>query len=316
MSLEDQRRAAREMWHLLEPIHAVTYFSDETTAAYKAIGLKGFWQGYFASRVAPMGAVGGEVCSAVFYNFQPEMVRRALPSAWSAASPEQVLRARDEALQPVLAAMFGDDDAIAEAAELATIAIEGCALEGRALFAGHAALPPPDDPVLRLWWAATLLREHRGDGHVAALLANRIDGLEAHVLVVGSGRLPRELMQTARSWSDEEWVAAERRLTVRGLIESGVLTGAGAELRQRIEDTTDDLAVEPWHRLGEERTHRMAELLDPLPGCNGSGPSKGRSRASATALLVTAPFRTLTPRARAWSSVVAASGPSVATRTM
>lgn len=264
MSLDDQRRTAREMWHLLEPIHAVTYFSDETTAAYKAIGLKGFWQGYFAARVAPMGAVSGEVCSAVFYNFQPEMVRRALPSAWSAASPKQVLQTRDEALQPVLADMFGDDDAISEAADLATIAIEGCSLDGRALFAGHTSLPQPDDPVLRLWWAATLLREHRGDGHVAALLANRIDGLEAHVLVVGSGRLPRELMQTARSWSDEEWVAAERRLTMRGLLESGSLTVAGEETRARIEEATDDLAVEPWHRLGEERTRRLAELLNPL----------------------------------------------------
>lgn len=264
MTLDAQRRTARDMWHLLEPIHAVTYFSEETTAAYKAVGLKGFWQGYFASRVAPMGAVGGEVCSAVFYNFQPEMVRRALPSAWSAASPEAVLRARDEALQPVLEAMFGDDGTIAEAAELATIAIEGCALDGRALFAGHAALPPPEDPVLHLWWAATLLREHRGDGHVAALLASGVDGLEAHVLVVGTGRLPRELMQTARSWSDEEWVAAERRLTVRGLIEPGGLTPAGEALRARIEETTDDLAVEPWHRLGDERTARLAELLAPL----------------------------------------------------
>lgn len=264
MDIDQQRRTARTMWHLLEPIHAVTYFSDETTAAYKAVGLKGFWQGYFASRVAPMGPVGGEVCAAVFYNFQPEMVQRALPSAWAAASPETVLAARDEALQPVLASMFGDADTVAEAADLATLAIEGCALEGRALFAGHAALPPPEDPILRLWWAATLLREHRGDGHIAALLANRIEGLEAHVLVVGTGRLPRELMQTARSWSDEEWLAAERRLAVRGLVEGGRLTSAGEALRQQIEDTTDDLATEPWHRLGDERTERLAELLRPL----------------------------------------------------
>lgn len=264
MTLDAQRKTAREMWHLLEPIHAVTYFSDEVTTAYKSVGLKGFWQGYFASRVAPMGPVGGEVCTAVFYNFQPEMVQRALPSAWAAASPAGVLRSRDEALQPVLVSMFGDDAVMAEAADLATVAIEGCALDGRALFAGHAALPQPDDPVLQLWWAATLLREHRGDGHVAALLANGIDGLEAHVLAVGTGRVPRELMQTARSWSDEEWTAAERRLEVRGLVRSDGLTPAGAALRGRIEDTTDDLAVDPWHRLGEERTARLAELLRPL----------------------------------------------------
>ncbi len=264
MTLDQDRRRARDMWHLLEPIHAVTYFSDETTAAYKAVGLKGFWQGYFASRVAPMGEVGGEVCASVFYNFQPEMVQRALPSAWSAASPETVLAARYEALQPVLASMFGEDHAIAEAAGLATTAIEGCALEGRSLFAGHASLPIPEDPVLQLWWATTLLREHRGDGHVAALLTNRIDGLEAHVMVVAAGHLPRELMQTARSWSDEEWTAAERRLTVRGIIGPDGLTELGSALRNRIEETTDDLALDPWHRLGDERTERLATLLRPL----------------------------------------------------
>jgi hypothetical protein len=261
---ELQRRTARQLWHLLEPIHAVTYFSEETTEAYRAVGLKGFWQGYFASRVAPMGPVGGEVCAAVFYNFQPEMVHRALPAAWDAASPADVLAARDGALQPVLADMFGDDETIAEAADLATIAIEGCDVAGRALFAGHTTLPRPDDPVLRLWWATTLLREHRGDGHVAALLANEVDGLEAHVLFVGTGKVPRELMQAARSWSDEEWAAAERRLRVRGLIDADGLTAAGEALRSRVEDTTDELATGPWHRLGEERTARLATLLGPL----------------------------------------------------
>jgi hypothetical protein len=264
MTIEERRATARRMWHRLEPIHAVTYFSPETTEAYKALGLKGFWQGYFASRVAPMGPVSGEVCAAVFYNFQPEMVQRALPSAWAAASPQDVLAARDRALQPVLAGMFGDDDAIEEAADLATLAIEGCGLQGRALFAGHATLPRPDDPVLRLWWAATLLREHRGDGHVACLVANGIDGLEAHVLFVATGRVPREVMQVARSWSDEEWEAAEKRLAVRGLHDGTELTPAGEALRQGIETTTDDLATEPWHRLGEERTNRLAELLGPL----------------------------------------------------
>ncbi len=266
MDTEQRRRTARNLWHLVEPIHAVTYFSEETTAAYRSVGLRGFWQGYFASRVAPMGPVGAEVCAAVFYNFHPEMVRRALPSAWSVASPEVVLRARSEALQPVLADMF-DGETIEEATELATLAIEHAAVDGRALFAGHLTLEVPDDPVLHLWWAATLLREHRGDGHVAALLANGVDGLQAHVLVVASGRLPRQLMQDARSWSDEEWEAAERRLAVRGVVEDGQLTTAGRALCDRIEATTDDLAAEPWLRLGATRTERLARLLAPLRDC-------------------------------------------------
>ncbi len=264
MDRDELRLNARRLWQLLEPIHAVTYFSDETTSAYKALGLKGFWQGYFASRVAPMGAVSGEVCAAVFYNFQPDMVQRALPAAWAIASPTQVLQARADALAPVLGSMFDGVDGVREAGDLASLAVEGCSPEGRALFAAHTALAPPDDPVLRLWWAATLLREHRGDGHVASLLTSGLSGLEAHVLVVASGRVPRELMQTARSWSDEEWDAAERRMQVRGLIDPSGLTPAGDDLRARIEDTTDDLATGPWHRLGDDRTQQLIALLEPM----------------------------------------------------
>lgn len=265
MPPSDLAATARRMWLLYEPIHAVTYFSDETTAAYKAVGLKGFWQGYFASRVAPMGPVGPEVCSAVFYNFQPDMVRRALPSAWELASPTDVLRARDEALAPLLTDLFGEHAAaVPEAADLASEAAAGCEVVGRALFAGHAAVPVPDEPVLRLWWATTLLREHRGDGHVAALLTEGADGVEAHVLLVAAGLATKERMQGARSWGDDDWAAAEARLADRGLVADGALTDDGRALRDRIEQTTDELATGPWRHLGPERTERLAELLAPL----------------------------------------------------
>ena len=256
---------ARPMWLLLEPIHALTYFSDETTAAYKGIGLKGFWQGYFASRVAPMGPVGAEVCSAVFYNFHPDMVRKALPSAWDLASPAVVLQARDEALAPLLTDLFGEHlDSIGEAADLALEATAGCDVHGRALFAGHAAMAVPDEPLLRLWWATTLLREHRGDGHVAALVEAGIDGLEAHLLIVAAGIVGKERMQMARSWGDDDWAAAEDRLAQRGLLDGGALTADGRALRERVEQTTDELAVGPWRHLGADRTERLATLLGPL----------------------------------------------------
>lgn len=265
LAITDQARTtARTMWHLLEPVHAVTYFAPETTEAYKALGLKGFWQGYFALRAAPLGPVSGDVCRALFYNFQPDMVQRALPSAWAIASPEVLMSTREVALRPVLTAMLGDQPGVAEAADLAAIALEGCAPEGRTLFAGHLSIPQPQDPVMRLWWAATLLREHRGDGHVATLMVHGLDGLESHVLFAATGRVPRELMQVARSWSDEEWDLAEQRLTVRGLLEAGRLTDAGTRLRDRVEESTDELATGPWIRLGEERTNRLAELLKPM----------------------------------------------------
>jgi hypothetical protein len=266
MPPSDLAATARRMWLLFEPIHALTYFSDETTAAYKGVGLKGFWQGYFASRVAPMGPVGAEVCSAVFYNFHPDMVAKALPSAWEVASPTAVLRARDEALAPLLTELFGEGsgDDVAAAAELAVEAAAGCDVGGRALYAGHAALTLPDDPVLRLWWATTLLREHRGDGHVAALVDAGIDGLEAHVLVVATGLVAKERMQLARSWGDDDWDAAEGRLAERDLVDRGTLTGAGRALREALEQTTDELATGPWRHLGAERTEQLAALLQTL----------------------------------------------------
>ncbi len=260
----ERRARTRRLWQLFESIHAITYFSDETTDAYRSLGLKGFWQGYFASRVAPMGPVGGEVCAALFYNFRTDMATRALPSAWTVTTPRAVLDAREDALRGVLEKMFAGAQGIDEAADLLAEAASGASVEGRPLFAGHRALHRPDDPVSALWWGSTLLREHRGDGHVAALVTHGIGGLDANVLFVGTGRVPREVLQVSRSWSDSEWDSALRRLAERGLLDGDELTPGGAELRQEIEDTTDDLAAEPWDHLGEQGTERVVELLTPL----------------------------------------------------
>jgi hypothetical protein len=256
------------MWRLLEPLHAVVYFAPQLTEAYRAAGLKGFWMGYFAGRSAAFGAASPEVVLATFYNFHDSMVRRALPDAWTFATPEAVLRARAAgaraALHEVLAEVATGSE-VEEAAELAAEAARACTPEGRALFAAHASLPWPEDPVLRLWHAATLLREHRGDGHVAALLEAGIGGLEAHVVMVGAGAVSRERIRTARGWPDEEWDAAEARLVQRGLLDDGGrVTGQGAALRDRVEATTDLLAAAPWEHLGAERTERLTELLRPM----------------------------------------------------
>jgi len=255
------------MWRRLETIHAAVYFAPELGEKYAAVGLKGFWMGYFAGRSAAFGEASPEVVLATFYNFHESLVRRALPDAWSFATPEAVLRARLEGAEVALRRSIGDDaesPEVAEAAELATEAARSCSPEGRALFAAHAALPWPEEPLPRLWHAATLLREHRGDGHVAALLANEISGLEAHLLMVGTGAATRETIQFARGWPDEDWDAAATRLADRGLLDAdGLLTDAGRELRERIEATTDLLAAGPWEHLGEARTERLSELVAP-----------------------------------------------------
>lgn len=258
------RRRTRRLWHLLEPIHAVTYFAPETTAAYRAVRLKGFWMGYFASRVAPMGPVGAEVGEAVLFNFAPTMVARALPDAWARATPETVLAARAAAVETVLDDLFGDTEVVAEAADLAEEALAGCRSDGRALFAGHLTLPRPTSAVGRLWRAATLLREHRGDGHVAALVARGFGGLDAHVVMAASGAVPRDRLQPARGWTDADWEGTERCLGERGVVADGTLTPEGTRRREEIETTTDDLAAGPWKHLGDEATERLTELLGGL----------------------------------------------------
>jgi hypothetical protein len=267
--------AARRLWPVYETYHAVTYFAPESAQAYRNLGLKGGWMGYFASRAAPMGPVPAGLITAVFFNFHPSMAARAVPDAWGLASPEQVLAARlgavDAALRRLLPEWIGPGGPraaeVAEAAALARLAAEAAPVAGRPLYGALRSLPWPAEDHLTLWHAATLLREQRGDGHVAALTAEGLDGCDAHVTVAATGNVPRETLQANRKWSDKEWEAAEARLVERGWLEAGdppSFTEEGRGRRRRIEDRTDALAAEPWQALGPERTDRLDELMRPM----------------------------------------------------
>ncbi|MGH2755810.1 MAG: SCO6745 family protein [Actinomycetota bacterium] len=256
------------MWQVFEPVHAVTYYAPEARAATDALGLKGGWMGYFAGCAAPMGAVSAEVVIATFFNFHPDMVHRALPDAWELSSPDDVVIAREGAMGDALRRLLGDaidSPDLAEAAELARSAVDGCEPYGRPLYAANAALAWPDEPHLVLWTAATRLREHRGDGHVASLVGAGLDGCEAHVTVAALGTVPGEMQRANRWWSDDDWAAAERRLIERGWLErDGTLTVHGHAERARLETATDRAALGPWEHLGKDRTLRLHELLLPL----------------------------------------------------
>ncbi|MFE3258780.1 hypothetical protein [Nocardia sp. NPDC059229] len=235
---------AREVWRVLEPLHAVTYFAADCIAANKAVGLRGFWMGYFASRSAPLGAVGPSVVEATFYNFHPAMVRRAIPDAWGFAAPDAIIATRTIAAAAVLRTVVPDiADIAARAVPRLHQAIATAPAAGRPLFAANRDLPTPDDSVHALWQAVTALREHRGDGHVACLLSEGIDGCEAHVLFSASTGTPAQLWRDNRGWSETDWKAARERLTDRGLLNSEGITEAGRALRAHIEARTDALAM-------------------------------------------------------------------------
>jgi hypothetical protein len=264
----DAASTARSMWTLFEPIHAVTYFAPEARSAYEQAGLRGFWRGYFAGRAAPLGAASAAVVTASFFNFAPAFVARAIPGVWELITPDEALRVRmagaTGALSRLLAGREADADA---AADLLWRAIGKLDFSGRVLAAADAALPVPgagSSGPARLWQAATVLREHRGDGHFAALAAADIDGCEAVVLRCCLD-LRREDLQPVRGWTDEAWDDALSRLAARGWVGAdGALTSAGREAHAAVENATDRAAARPWARLGPETTAELVTVLSPL----------------------------------------------------
>jgi hypothetical protein len=261
---------ARKTWRTLEPLHGLIYFAPAAAEEYAAIGLVPEVGGYFASRAAPMGAVPADVVIATFFNFCPDVVRAEIPTAWSIASPATIVDARFRAASRALRAVLGeaaDAPQVAEAAELARSAALRATerLEGRPLFAGHAALDWPDDPLLVLWHAQSLLREYRGDGHIAALTLEGLTGLEALVIHGATGEVPRTALQATRGWSDPEWEHARESLRSRGWLGAdGTFTEIGRTRRQTIEDRTDALSVRAYEGLGEDGCARLRTLARPL----------------------------------------------------
>lgn len=248
----------------VEPLHNHVYFAPETEQHLTAAGLRPGRMCYFAGRAAPMGAVGPGVVTATFYNFAPSLVARHVPRAWTLVAPEQVVAARLDAARASLTRLLGDAATGAEVTELAGLLREACAAlgpEGRPLYAGHADLPWPEDDLGALWHAATLLREWRGDVHIACLVRAGTSGLEALVTHTLTGRgFTVEMAKASRGWDDEQWDAALAALAARGLVDGTGLTADGHALRQRLEEETDAIDTLAWQALGAEATARVVEL--------------------------------------------------------
>ncbi|MFI0454522.1 hypothetical protein [Actinomadura sp. 6N118] len=260
---------ARHMWHQLEPVHALFWYAPEVFDEAKALGfdIDVRWPSYFAWRSAPLGAAGPEQVAAAFYSFNPRMVAEHIPAAWAIAPPDRILAARLRAVDRMYRVLPGikiDGPEVAEAAGLARAAAEAANTAGRPIAAANADLTWPDEPHLVLWHAINILREHRGDGHVAALLTAGLDPAEALVSFAAIGAAPVETF-TSRGWTGEEWQAAQDRLASRGLVDAGgQATDKGRELRDSVERRTDDLAIAPWEALGKEKADRLAELTLPI----------------------------------------------------
>jgi hypothetical protein len=260
---------ARAVWQYGEPVHAIVYYAPERQAATHALGLKGGWMSYFGCRAAPLGAATAPVVSALFYNFHPHMVARAIPDAWSYAPPLDLLDARRTAMDGALRRVLSDEvvssPSVARAADLMAAAVAGCNMAGRPMGAANQAVPEPEEPHLRLWQALTAMREHRGDGHVNQLVEAGISPSEALVLQAATGRSPEDGLRSHRGWSADDWSAAAASLASRGLVDDNLrITSSGADIRQAIEDGTDRLAAPIVTAIGDDGADELIALLHPL----------------------------------------------------
>jgi hypothetical protein len=257
---------ARRCNRVLEPLHSALYFAPEQDEYLSAIGLRKGRMPYFAGRAAPMGQVGPGVVAATFYNFNPQLVAKYIPRAWTLANTAEIIAARFAAVDAMYRRLLGtevmESSELAELAGLAREATDGARSEGRPLYAGHADIAWPTEPHLVLWHAITLLREYRGDGHIAALVEAELDGLSALITHTMTGKgFTAQAAQVTRGWSEQQWAEGVAALRVKGLVdEAGGLTEQGAMLRQRVEAATDRLSLPAWAGLGEEKADRLTDL--------------------------------------------------------
>jgi hypothetical protein len=259
---------ARRMFELIEPIGVIPYSADEPNETMFALGFTDYWDTYFAGRAAPLGRVPAEVVDALFYNFAPGEVARHIPKVWDTTTPEAAIAARQTGCAMALRRILGehvDTPAFARAGELLLDAATSAPYEGRPMYAALRALPVPDDVVVRLFHAASLLREHRGDGHIAALMIESLGGLEAHVLHALDLGMPAESFGRVHHLPAAQLAAVIDGMRDRGLIgDDGQLSETGRAAKQRVEALTDDLAAKPYECLEPGEVEELMATLEPL----------------------------------------------------
>jgi hypothetical protein len=259
--------SAGQLSRALDRLHSTIYFATESSERFSELGLEHQRMQYFASRSAPMGAVGAKVVAATFFNFNPELIAKSIPAAWAIASPTAVTRVRYQIVDALMPRILGEQRVRSPefAHSVAIVRRTAEAIpnaDGRPLYAGHAELDWPETPHAQLWHAITLLREYRGDGHIAALVTHGLSGIEALITHVATGTgFDPEFGRRLRGWSQQQWDDAVDGLRQRALVDdAGRLTDAGNALRGAIEDLTDELAYAPWRTVSDDNVQELVAL--------------------------------------------------------
>ncbi len=259
---------SRQMWEAVERYHQLCYWASEVREEGTRAGLKGVWMNYFATRVAPLGAVSPETVQSLFFYYSPDRIHRAIPDAWSFATPNEILAARfrgmDQALRRELGSLF-DSQEVSIAVDLAQQAIAATSGTGRTLSSGWNSLPWPDEPHLALWQACTVLREHRSGSHLLALATEELDGPQSVITQVAVNEAPVDWIQHEAGWSDAAVEEAKKLLRARGwLDDADQATSQCYEGRRRVEALTDSFDGRHWEQLGADKCTELSEVMNAL----------------------------------------------------
>ena len=288
VELSEVGARSRALAAALEPVVGSVYFAPEAHDAYVALGFgpsrgrawddawaEAHWGrvllpdgvAYFASRGGILGQVRGEVVAAAFGVFNPAVVVAAIDQAWSIATADAVVAARTRGAVAQLVRVLGPEpDGIGWVTGLLTRAVAPLNVAGRPMFAGLSSLPMPDEPVGRMWRLGDLLREHRGDAHIAAAAAAGFDGCQLQVLTERCAGMPPRSYAAGRGWDAAQLAAAEEWLGGRGLLEDGRPTVQGLAAREELEAETDRLGASAVDALGAD----LVDLIGRLQGWGAS----------------------------------------------
>lgn len=249
---------ARRLRDACEPVAMHAVWNRRTNERLGALGLD-FLASYVGGRAASLGSPHGAVVAAAFAWFEPGLVA-AMHDAASVEMPaDQLVLVRDEATAESLREVLEGEDVTA-VADLLADAAQPADGTGRPFFSGLRARGRPADPVQRLWWACDLVREHRGDSHVAAANVAGLGPVEMNILTELWIGMPLRSYTATRGWSPEAMESAVDGLRARGWIDGDALTDAGRAARVDVEARTDAQEQSIVDAIGDRLDDVCAQL--------------------------------------------------------
>lgn len=265
---------ARRLRDAFEPVAMHAVWSRGTYDALSSLGLN-FLTGYVWGRASGMGEPAAAVVVSAFACFEPGLVTSLYEEARGKVSRADLVTARDESTSRSLARVLGDagvaDADVTRVVGVLRRAIDAADGTGRPLFSGLASQPWPAGPAGQLWRACDILREHRGDGHVAACVAAGVDAVAMNILTELYLGMPLFAYSASRAWPEDVLSATVERLRGDGLVDGDALSAQGRRLRDDIEAHTDAAQASVVAAIGDDLEEAVTQLDRWSSACVAAG---------------------------------------------